>query len=295
VKRSQFFAGIGAGLASAPLPGEACQYKADSDAFKRFTRWTGCQAKFRGRIPEVYTTGDGPSVLILHEVTGADPAVFAFAERVARRGFAVFVPVLFGTANHREDDISAAAQVARICVTREFACFETHQSSAVVVWVRQLGTAVYQAASGRNASTRGIGVVGLCLTGNFALAMAADIHLLAPVVCEPALPFAILAPSDVRASLGLSEKELDALRSRLHSGMDVAAFRFADDPIVPDERMSTLKQLLRSTPATLYGNVNIKPTCPNAHAVFTDHFNPNSPHSIGAFQQLIEFLHARVA
>lgn len=295
MKRRQFMFGMGAGIASSmPMTAQACQCNTDSTAFSNFTRWSGCQAQFNGRIPEVYSAGSGPSVIILHEVTGADPAAFAFAYRVASRGFTVFVPVLFGSANHREENLYTALQLTKICMTREFTCFDSRRSSPVVDWVRQLGTAVFNEASAHDPTTRGIGVIGLCLTGNFALAMAADEHLLAPVVCEPALPFAVLAPADVRASLGLSDQELDALRGRLRGGMDIAAFRFTGDPLVPDERIATLENLVKASPAKLCGDVNLKPPCVNAHAVFTDDFDPSSTVSIGAFERLIGFLEAKI-
>lgn len=295
MKRTQFMLGMGAGIASsAPLAAQACQCNTDSTAFNNFARWTGCQAQFNGRVPEVYSTGSGPSVIILHEVTGADPAAFAFAYRVASRGFTVFVPVLFGSANHREENLYTALQLTKICVTQEFTCFDSRRSSPIIDWVRQLGTAVFNEAVAHDATTPGIGVIGLCLTGNFALAMAADPHLLAPVVCEPALPFAILAPADTRKSLGLSDGELDALRGRLQGGMDIAAFRFQGDPLVPDERIATLENLVKASPAKLCGDVNLKPPCANAHAVFTDDFDPSSTQSQSAFEQLIGFLEAKI-
>lgn len=295
MRRRDFVTGVGAGLAAgAPANSQACTFNGDSDAFKYFSSWHGCSVTFRGRVPQVFTSGAGPSVIVLHEITGAEPALFAFAHRLVLEGFTVFVPILFGTPNHRASLGYTAEQATRICITKEFNCFNGRQSSPIVDWVRQLGASVFASAQTHDPSARGIGVIGLCLTGNFALAMAADEHLLAPVVSEPALPFATLLKPENRASLGLTESELSALKRRLASGMQLAVFRFKDDPIVPLARMTALKELVESSHGTMVGDFNLCPPCPNAHAVFTGHFDPSSSVSQTAFQTLVHFLHERL-
>lgn len=296
MKRQTFVAGVSAGFMLVPgLPGVACEFNANNTAFHDyFVQWDRFKVPFRGRVPQVYSSGEGPAVIILHEIGGASPAVFAFAHRVASRNFKVIVPVLFGTPNHPASPVYTAEQAARICIGHEFSCLSSHSSSPVIDWVRGLAAEVYKEALLARNSTPGIGVVGLCLTGNFALAMAADEHLIAPVVSEPALPFAVSWLPENRSSLGLSSTEIEALKTRLRRGMDVAAFRFADDPIVPPERMKTLRSIVEGEGAQLIGNVNINRTCPRAHAVFTDHFNPRSPDSLEAFETLISFLKERL-
>lgn len=229
-------------------------------------------------------------MVILHEVGGAGPSLFAFAYRVASRGFSAFVPILFGVPNRESSPAATLLRMARMCVGREFSCLNGRKSSPIIDWVRKLGSCVYDDARARGEPSKGIGVVGLCLTGNFALAMVADEHLLAPVVSEPALPFPVPCKPANRSSLGLDRRELAALRARLRRGMELAAFRFQCDPIVPSERMSALRAEVEQSGSRLVGNVDIPRTCPNAHSVFTDHFDPGNPVSIDAFETLIAFL-----
>jgi len=272
----------------------SCDFNSDSTNFQYFRPWMGCKSAFRGRVLPVFTEGDGPPVVILHEVDGAGPALFAFAHRVARRGFSAWVPILFGKPNQRKSQLYDAVQLVRACFGREFSCLNARKSSPIIDWVRTLGRCVLKEARTKAPDTRGIGVVGLCLTGNFALAMAADDYLLAPVVSEPSLPFPLPCALRNQSSLGLSHAEMKTLKERLRRGMEIAAFRFANDPIVPLERMETLKEVAASCGSRLIGNVNVPPTCPNAHAVFTSHFNPKDQDSVQVFETLIGFLRSKL-
>lgn len=272
-----------------------CDFNSNSIAFQYFQPWTGCTRAFGGRVPPVFTAGGGPPVVILHEINGASPALFAFAHRVALRGFSAFVPVLFGTANGHPSQLFKIVQTVKVCLGREFSCFNARRSSPIVNWVRELGSCIYREARAKDPNVGGIGVVGLCLTGNFALAMAADEHLLAPVVSEPALPFPIPCRPENRSALGLDDDEETALRGRLQRGMEIAAFRFANDPVVPLERMNKLREVAAECGSRVVGNPNVPPTCPDAHSVFTSQFNPKDQDSRDAFETLIDFLGSKLA
>lgn len=52
----------------------------------------------------------------------------------------------------------------------------------------------------------GVGAIGMCFTGSFALAMAIDDVVLAPVMSQPALPVA-------RAGLGVGPAELETIKA----------------------------------------------------------------------------------
>jgi dienelactone hydrolase len=45
---------------------------------------------------DVYVTGDGPPVLVMHELSGMNATAVDFARRLAREGFRVYLPHLFG-------------------------------------------------------------------------------------------------------------------------------------------------------------------------------------------------------
>ena len=49
-----------------------------------------------GSERRVYRRGDGPGVVVIHEIPGITPEVRGFGERVASAGFTVFMPTLFG-------------------------------------------------------------------------------------------------------------------------------------------------------------------------------------------------------
>jgi dienelactone hydrolase len=220
---------------------------------------------FNNRMPSVFrcVPHGGPAVFVLHELCGASPPTFDFAYRIANEGFSVFVPVLFGEANAAFRLDSAVRDAIHVCVSREFSILAANRSSPIVQWVRKLGSHVFAEIGGK-----GIGVIGLCLTGNFALAMMVDSHVKAPVVSEPALPFGV-TPC-LRAALGLSPAEVAAIRQRTAAGQEVLAFRFDGDGLSPEER----DEMLRATFSNIRGNGRLRPTRPRAHAVFTDHFDP---------------------
>ena len=68
-------------------------------------------------------------------------------------------------------------------MAREFAAFATNKQRPVSLFLRAL-------ARDLNASTpgKGVGVIGHCFTGGFALAAAVDDSVLAPVLSQPSVP-----------------------------------------------------------------------------------------------------------
>lgn len=109
-------------------------------------------------------------------------------------------------------------------------------------------------------------MIGLCLTGNFALAMAVEPCVLAPVMGGPALP--ILKP----AALHISPQDLAAVQKRVEAeGLQVQGYRFAGDTICKQERFDSLQRALNKG-----FNPNVLPdACGNPegrkppHSVFT--------------------------
>ncbi len=225
---------------------------------------------------DVYCAGSGPPVIVFHELYGASPEDFAFAGRLVDAGFTVFVPVLFGKPNARG--------LGFFCVAHEFAVLSSCRSSPMAEWGRSLGRLISQDFGGR-----GIGAIGLCLTGGFALTMMLDPWVLAPVVSEPALPFGLT--TSLKSALPLSCEDVSAIRQRIAAGAEILAFRFAGDWISPELRDLTL----RSTFDNVRGNGRLKPTCPHAHAVFTTHYRDTPGSSTrAAYDELIAFLNEKL-
>src|SRR6476646_8386370 len=126
---------------------------------------------------EVFQAGHGPAVIVIHEVPGLHPGVVAFARRVIDAGFRVYLPSLFGHPGQAVSGGYLFGSMMRACVSREFTIFATNRTSPVVTWLRALAAKAHTECGGP-----GVGAVGMCLTGGFALGMMADERMLAPVL-----------------------------------------------------------------------------------------------------------------
>ncbi len=185
----------------------------------------------------VYRRGGGPGVVVMPEIPGITPQVAAFAERVAAAGFTVFVASLFGTPGKPFSASYVAEQISRACISRELSVLAANASSPITVWLRALCRQVHGELGGK-----GVGAVGMCLTGNFALALMVDPVVMAPVLSQPSLPFAISRAQ--RAGLHLSGAELAVVKERVAAGCPVLGLRFTEDRAVPPERFARLREEL---------------------------------------------------
>ncbi|GAA4107803.1 dienelactone hydrolase family protein [Knoellia locipacati] len=200
----------------------------------------------RGVTHEILRSGSGPAVIVIAEIPGVTPKVLDFARRVRDLGLTVVLPVLFGTVGHDPNPDSAgrlgsatamARAGARICVSREFTLLATGRTSPVVPWLRDLAAAEHQRCGGP-----GVGAVGMCVTGGFALAMATDERVLAPVLAQPSLPLG-LTPWQ-RRSIDTSPEELAVVAARCAAGLTVLGLRFEGDRLAPPERFAFLDRVL---------------------------------------------------
>lgn len=185
----------------------------------------------------VYRRGTGPGVLVMHEVPGITPPVADFARRVADAGFAVALPVLFGTPGRPFSPGYVASQFVRACLSREFRVLASGRSSPITDWLRAEARALHAECGGP-----GVGAVGMCLTGNFALALWMEPALLAPVCSQPSLPLPLGRAR--RAGLHLAPEELANARRRAQEGGCALGLRFTRDPMCPPERFERLRREL---------------------------------------------------
>jgi dienelactone hydrolase len=190
-----------------------------------------------GVAKTVYRRGTGPGVVIIHEVPGITPPVEAFATRVAAAGFTVFVPHLFGVPGKPLSIGYALGQMARACISREFHVLAAGESSPVTDWLRALCRHAHAECGGP-----GVGAIGMCLTGNFALSLMVDESVMAPVLSQPSLPFPVSRRH--REGLHLSAADLETVRKRTRAGCGVLGMRFTADPLVPAERFERLRREL---------------------------------------------------
>ena len=192
-----------------------------------------------GAKRSVYRRGSGPGVVVIHEVPGITPEVAGFARRVADAGFSVYLPSLFGSPGQRFSLPYVAGQMARACIGREFSVLARHASSPITDWLRALCRHAHAECGGP-----GVGALGMCLTGNFALALMVDECVMAPVLSQPSLPLGVTASH--RAALHLSDADLEVVRRRAQQGCPVLGMRFTADPLCTGARFETLRRELGS-------------------------------------------------
>ncbi len=186
----------------------------------------------------VYRRGAGPAVIIIHEIPGLHPLVIRFADRVAAAGMTVFLPSLFGEPGRPVSVGYAFGEMFKeFCIRREFAVWRTGKSSPIVDWLRALAKKVHAECGGK-----GVGAVGMCFTGGYALAMMTEPSVVAPVLSQPSMPLA--AGSKKRAAaIDVSPAEIVCAKDRFEKeDLSMIGLRFLGDAAVPDARFDTLKK-----------------------------------------------------
>ncbi len=220
---------------------------------------------YGGAERTVYLRGDGPGVVVMHEIPGITPEVARFARIVADDGFRVYLPHLFGTPDKPFSNGYVLGQMARACVSREFSVLARGESSPITDWLRALCRHAHDECGGP-----GVGAIGMCLTGNFALALMVDECVMAPVLSQPSLPFPVTRAH--RQALHVSDADLEVIRKRTQGGCGVLGLRFTGDPMVPAERFERLRSELGSGFEAV--EIDSRPGNPNgltrtAHSVVT--------------------------
>lgn len=190
------------------------------------------------------------------EIPGITPQVKGFAERVAAAGFTVFLPSLFGTPGKDLSLPYAVGQISRACVSREFSVLASRGSSPITTYLRALCRSVHAELGGK-----GVGAIGMCLTGNFALSLMVDAVVMAPVLSQPSLPFPI--GKQRRAGLHLSDADLAVVKQRTAAGVTVLGLRFTNDPACPAERFAHLRAELGEG----FEGIEIDSSPGNAHGI----------------------------
>ncbi|AEI65616.1 dienelactone hydrolase family protein [Corallococcus macrosporus] len=174
----------------------------------------------------VYVTGRGPAVIVMAEMPGISPHVARFARWVRDAGFTVYMPSLFGRDGAYPRAEEGRAILQRACVSAEFRAFAANASSPVTQWLRALARLAHEECGGP-----GVGAIGMCFTGNFALSMMLERAMLAPVVCQPSLPLG----DD--GGIQMAPGELAAVKERLErEDLTVLAYRFEGDRFCTAQR-----------------------------------------------------------
>lgn len=196
-----------------------------------------------GETRTIYRRGSGPAVIIIAEIPGITPKVLNFARKVADIGCTAVLPSLFGIDGldpmHAGpvDIAKMSANLIPKCISSEFTVLATGKSSPVVNWLRALAADEHGRCGGP-----GVGAIGMCFTGGFALAMATDERLLAPVVAQPSLPFR--GVNALSGNIDISAAELETVKGRCAKGLQVMGVRFHGDKMSPPKRFQFLREQL---------------------------------------------------
>jgi dienelactone hydrolase len=190
-----------------------------------------------GATRTVFRRGAGPGVVVMHEIPGITPEVAGFARRVADAGFSVWLPWMFGEPGRPLSVPYMLGSMARACIGREFSVLARNESSPITDWLRALCRRAHAECGGP-----GVGALGMCLTGNFALALMVDESVMAPVLSQPSLPFPVSRAH--REALHLSDADLEVVKRRVREGCPVLGMRFTADPLCPGDRFERLRREL---------------------------------------------------
>jgi dienelactone hydrolase len=251
-----------------------------------------------GKQRTVFRLGAGPAVIVISEMPGITPKVADFARKVAANGTTAVMPHLFGTPGRGASNgkkgaaLYAMSSLIPACISREFTVLATGRTSPVIAWLRALAAHEHERCGGP-----GVGAVGMCFTGGFALAMAADPRLLAPVLAEPSLPFPVSRKH--KATIDISPADLAVVKQRCAAeGLEVMGLRFAGDSFSPPERFAFLRRELGD--AFLAVELDDASANPDAamkpHSVLTEHLvdQPGQP-TRAALDDVLAFFRRRLS
>jgi len=253
-----------------------------------------------GKTRDVFRRGHGPAVVVIAEMPGISPKVVEFADRIADLGCTAVLPHLFGEPGRDPAPGGKAtlggvgymlSSIVPACISREFTVFATGRTSPVVDWLRALGAHEHERCGGP-----GIGAIGMCFTGGFALAMATDERLLAPVLSQPSMPVALTRKG--RYNIDISRADLDRVKARCRDeDLTVLGLCFTSDRLVPADRF----RFLRDELGDAFVGVELADSDANLdspmkpHSVVTEHLldEPGSG-SLAALEQVLDLFRAKL-
>lgn len=237
--------------------------------------WTKGDFTAAGLTRETYRRGSGPGVVVVHEIPGITPKVTQFANDVVDAGFTVVMPSLVGTPGKDVSGPYLASSMAKVCIAKEFTHWALNQTSPIIGWLRALARSLHLEVGGP-----GVGAVGMCFSGGFALGMMVDDVMVAPVLSQPSLPFAV-GKASRGADLNLSPDDRLAVAQRAADGCQVLGLRFTGDKLV-GTRFESLRELLGDA----FIAVELPSSSPRDHSVLTEQRDePSVQRVIEFFQQ----------
>lgn len=227
---------------------------------------------------DIYTLGEGPPVVLIQELPGIGKETLRLADRLVEAGLSVVLPHLFGPLERT----SMGGNLVRVmCMRREFALLSSNESSPVVDWLRALCVNIRESRE-----VSGVGVIGMCLTGNFAISLIGDDSVLAAVAAQPSLPI------HDQGALHMSEEEISRARAALDSKGAMLGFRFEGDKLSSAKKFACIHETLNNDGAN---RIDLHTLPGKGHSVFTLDFVDEEGHPTkGALAQVIEYFTGRL-
>jgi dienelactone hydrolase len=207
---------------------------------------------------DTYRKGSGPVVIVVHEIPGITPAVERFANEVVDAGFTVVMPNLVGTAGQEVSGKYIASSMLKVCISKEFTNMALQKTSPIISWLRALARSLHSEVGGK-----GVGAVGMCFSGGFALGMMVDDIMIAPVLSQPSMPFTVGKARG--ADLNLSPDDALVVAQRAADGCQVLGLRFTQDKLV-GSRFDSLRELLGDA----FLAIELPSQSPKDHSVLTE-------------------------
>ena len=233
--------------------------------------WTKSSFSSASLTRDTYRKGTGPVVIVVHEIPGITPAVERFANDVVDAGFTVVMPDLVGSPGQEVSGKYLASSMLKICVAKEFTTLALKQTSPIISWLRALARSLHNEIGGK-----GVGAVGMCFSGGFALGMMVDDIMIAPVLSQPSLPFVVGKARG--ADLNLSPDDVAVITQRAADGCQVLGLRFTQDKLV-GSRFDTLRNILGDA----FIAIEIPSQSPKDHSVLTEQRDEASVQRVLAF------------
>jgi dienelactone hydrolase len=236
-------------------------------------------SKNQGQI-ELFVRGEGPPLILLHELPGLAEKTFELGDYFVKAGFKVILPLLFG----RAGDDNTLLGFAKVCIRQELRDLLLGKDTRIVHLIQELAQRESQAAN-----NGGVGVVGMCLTGNMVLALLLNNHgirspITAPVMAQP--------------SSGYSAPALEAAKSGDIS-RPVLALRFDKDWMCSRTSFNKLEQAFGACPATNGQSLIVRELKGNKHSTLTYHYEPSTvdvrtKETIDARKEVVSFLKQQI-
>lgn len=233
------------------------QLSAKSPQIKSYEEFEPGYFECEGMRKVVYKAGQGPAVIVIHEVPGLYDKIFDFARRLNKAGYTTYLPSLVGEPGKKFSNAYTVKSLAKVCIAKEFNCFALGKEAPIANWLRALARHAHDKCGGP-----GVGAVGMCFSGGFALAMMADESVIAPVLSQPSMPFPL--SSKHKHDIDVNSADLPGIKEHMEKhDICLLGLRFSNDALVPNSRF----RFLKDTFGDRFEAVNIDSSKGNPHGI----------------------------